>query len=279
MSASALPDAPPDPERSKRAQPIGQSNLTRVPRVIVALILREMSSTYGRKPGGYVWAILEPLTTIVILAVVFSIFLRAPSLGTNFVLFYASGVLTIRVYQQIAAKLMASIPYNKPLLTYPRVTMIDSMIARTVLSFLTQIMVSAIVMVGIFATQRINEHMNFSPILAGLGLCVLLAVGVGSLNAFLVVRFPVWLTVWGIVTRPLALLSGLFYIYEDLPTLAQKIIWFNPLIHVTGMVRAGVYSTYDPSYVSVPYVLAWGIIPLIFGLLLILRHGRNLLTL
>lgn len=273
-----MPQSPPGPARTKRAQPIGKRNITRIPRVVVALILREMSSTYGRKPGGYVWAVLEPVAAIIVLSLVFSVFLRSPSLGTSFLLFYASGVLTIRFYQQISAKITAAIPYNKPLLTYPRVTLIDSIIARTTLSLLTQIMVATIVIGGIFATQRINEHVDFRPVLGGLGLCLLLAMGVGSLNAFLVVRFPVWSNIWSIVTRPLALISGLFYIYEDLPKIAQTILWYNPLIHITGMVRSGIYDTYHPSYISVPYLLAWGIITLIFGLMLLRRFGRHLLT-
>ncbi|MDJ0823602.1 MAG: sugar ABC transporter permease, partial [Paracoccaceae bacterium] len=29
-------------------------------RAVMALMLREMSTSFGRSPGGYLWAILEP---------------------------------------------------------------------------------------------------------------------------------------------------------------------------------------------------------------------------
>jgi capsular polysaccharide transport system permease protein len=262
----------------QRAQPLGKSHLTVVPRVIIALILREMSSTYGRKPGGYVWAVLEPLATISIMALAFGVFLHSPSLGTNFFLFYATGVLTLNFFRDISGKISLAIAYNRPLLTYPRVALLDSLIARGILSFMTQFMVSVIVLTGIYAMMDVNEHINFGPVLAGLGLGALLGAGMGTLNAFVMIRFPVWTNLWAIVSRPLAFVSGLFYIYEDLPPIAQSVLWFNPLIHVTGLVRQGVYATYHPGYISVPYVLAFGIVPLVFGLLLIRRFGRSLLT-
>ncbi len=270
--------AGPEEMQPKRAQPLGKSHLTVVPRVIIALILREMSSTYGRKPGGYVWAVVEPLATITIMAVAFSIFLRAPSLGTNFFLFYATGVLTLNFFRDVSTKMSVAIAYNRPLLTYPRVSLLDSLIARGILSFLTQLMVSALVVVGIHVAFDVNEHINFGPVLAGLGLCVLLAAGMGTLNAFLMIRFPVWTNLWGIASRPIAFASGLFYIYEDLPAIAQSILWYNPLMHVTGMVRSGVYATYQPGYVSVAYVMVFGIVPMVLGLMLIRRFGRSLLT-
>lgn len=277
MSASSPSEIPPDMQPIRRALPLGQRNFTRVPRVVAALILREMTTTYGRNPGGYLWAILEPVAMIVILSMVFGIFLRSPSLGTNFLLFYASAVLSLRFYQQVASKIATAIGFNRPLLTYPRVTILDSLIARGILAVLTQLMVGAVVLAGIYATQELNEHIDYGPVLEGVALAILLAAGTGTLNAFLMVRFPVWVNIWGIVVRPLPLMSGLFYIYEDLPKIGQDILWFNPLMHVTGIVRSGVYDTYQPGYVSIPYLLAWSILPMLLGLLLLRRFGRDVL--
>ena len=113
--------------------------------------------------------------------------------------------------------------------------------------------------------------------LQGFLLCTLLGVGLGTFNCFMFLRFAMWKTAWGIVTRPLLLISGVFYIYEDLPRIAQDILWYNPLIHITGIVRSGVYSTYDPTYVSPVYVTLVGLIPMIFGTLLLWRYGREIL--
>lgn len=246
-------------------------------RVVGALILREMSTTYGRSPGGYIWAILEPVATIAILAAGLSLLFRAPSLGTNFLLFYAGGLLPLRFYQNLSQSVGLAIQFNRPLMAYPRVTYVDTILARAILAILTQTMVVLIIFGGIFLTQDIRENVDVAPMLEGFLLSIALGVGLGTFNCFMFLRFALWKSLWGIVTRPLMLISGVFYIYEDLPRIAQDILWFNPLMHITGIVRSGIYSTYDPTYVSWVYVLLFGLIPMIFGTLLLWRYGRDIL--
>ena len=73
-------------------------------RTVVALILREMATTYGRSAGGYIWAILEPVLGVALLSAVFSMALQHPGLGTNFPLFYATGFLPFAMFNDVANK-------------------------------------------------------------------------------------------------------------------------------------------------------------------------------
>lgn len=86
-----------------------------------------------------------------------------------------------------------------------------------------------------------------------------------------------WSNLWGMLTAPLMLISGVLILYEDTPRFAQDILWYNPVMHLTGLMREGFYSTYTPTYISVPYVLAWTLIPMALGLLLLRRFHRVLL--
>jgi len=246
-------------------------------RAVIALILREMSTSYGRSPGGYLWAILQPLAMIGMLTLAFSVLLRAPSLGTSFLLFYATGFLVLRMFQEVHAAVSWAIGANQTLLAYPRVTYVDALVARAVLAILTQLMVSGLVFGIVFMIEDIRVIMDFVPVLKTFGAVVLLSVGIGSFNAYMSFSFPVYKTVWGILTRPLMLVSGIFYIYEDLPLFAQKILWFNPLIHLTGLMRTGFYASYDPSYISLIYVCLCGAVPMFFGVLLLRRYAKDIL--
>jgi len=118
-------------------------------RSIMALILREMSTTYGRSPGGYLWAILEPAAGIALLSAIFSIGFRSPGLGTNFSMFYATGMLPFTMFNDIVGKLGQSLNYSKQLLAYPRVTFIDAILARFTLNVMTQVLISYIIFFGI----------------------------------------------------------------------------------------------------------------------------------
>jgi len=97
------------------------------------------------------------------------------------------------------------------------------------------------------------------------------------LNCYLTFAFPLWQRVWSIISRPLLLLSGLFYIYEDLPQMAQTYFWFNPLLHVTGHARTGYFSTYAPEYISMTYVAVFGAVPLLFGVILLYGYGKSMM--
>ena len=79
-------------------------------RVIMALMLREMTTKYGRTPGGYLWAILEPIGMIIVLSFGFSLVMRSPSLGNSFIVFYASGFLVFNHYRSLESVVTKAIP-------------------------------------------------------------------------------------------------------------------------------------------------------------------------
>lgn len=89
--------------------------------------------------------------------------------------------------------------------------------------------------------------------------------------------FPVWERIWQILTRPLIFVSGLFLPYEAMPELAQDILWWNPLIHIVGFLRVGIYDFYEGSYLSVLYPLLLALGLLTFGLLLLWRNHNRLM--
>lgn len=247
-------------------------------RTITALILREMSSTYGRSPGGYLWAILEPLGMIVVLSTAFSMMLRTPSLGTSFVLFYATGLMPFRVYTEIHAVTSGAIRYSRALLVYPAVSYIDALLARLILAFLTQIMISYVILTGALAVSDVRLVIDFRPILISFSVAALLGFGVGTVNCLLFDFFPIWKSLWTTATRPLFLFSAIIYIYEDMPLLAKQILWYNPLIHLTGLSREGFYSYYEPSYISMPYVISIALIAMLIGLMQLRRNYRKLMV-
>lgn len=249
----------------------------RMGRIIVALILREMATTYGKSAGGYLWAVIEPVLGIVILALIFGMMLNEPALGTSFPLFYASGFLPFTMFNSMAAKIALSIRFSRPFLAYPSVTFIDTMIARALLNMLTNIAVIAIVITGIFIVYQIPPVVNMAAIFESLVMISLLGIGVGSMNCYLMTAFPVWERTWQIVTRPLFLISGTLFLYDFMPSSVQNLLWYNPLLHCVGLMRRGIYPTYEAAYVNQAYVVGVSVVLLVFGLLLLKRFHRDLL--
>ena len=246
-------------------------------RSIGALMLREMSTRYGRTPGGYVWALVEPLGMILILAYVWSLLARSPSLGTSFILFKATGYMVLQMFTVLGGQVGNALSFSKPLLQYPRVSWIDAIFARFALNALVVAVVAFVILSGVLIHEQIRTVLAWGPILMAMGLAAALGLGMGCLNCYLFRRFPVWNQVWAILTRPLFLISGVIVYYEAMPHQAQVILWYNPILHLTGMMRDGFYPIYRPEYISVTYVAVWILVPMVVGLLLLRRHSLNLL--
>ncbi len=246
-------------------------------RTIVALMLREMSTSYGRDPGGYLWAVLEPAAGIALLTAIFSVGFRSPALGTNFAMFYATGMLPFILFTSVVGKLSQSLNYSKQLLAYPRVTFLDAILARFALNLMTQLLVSYVVLGGIMVMFETRVFLDGPTIARAYGLMALLALGIGTFNSFVMARFPVYQRAWSIAMRPLFLVSCIFFLFDTIPQPYQDWLWWNPLVHIVGLMRRGFYPNYDAPYVSEIYVVSVALCMLVLGLLLLRRDHKAVL--
>ena len=246
-------------------------------RSVTALMLREMVTTYGRSPGGYLWAVLEPVAAIALLAFAFSLAFRAPSLGVSFPLFYATGYLPYMLFHDVSSKTATAIRFSRPLLNFGAITWLDVLSARFVLNLFTHLVIGALVAGAMLLLLETRAAPDVSDIVLALAMAGLLAAGAGVLNAYLFLAFPAWERLWLIVTRPLFIISGVFFLFEDVPQEIRDFLWFNPLFHVTGQMRAGFYPTYDAAYVSPVFAICLGLGLMLLGLLLLARHADGLI--
>lgn len=246
-------------------------------RSIFALMLREMSTSYGRSPGGYLWAVLEPTAGIVLLTAIFSIGFRHPPLGTSFPLFYATGILPFLMYGDLAMKLSQVLSFSRALLEYPRVTFVDALVARFLLSIMTQFMVHFLVFFAILELFAGDVTIDVGKVALSYMMIIALGVGIGTINSFLTLAFPIWQSVWAVMTRPIFLVSCIFFLLESVPKFYQDILWYNPLVHPIGMMRDAFFPYYDPNYVSVVYTMMLSAILMLIGLFLLNRYHRDIL--
>lgn len=265
--------APPDLPQTLRPQAASFAT----PRAVCALILREITTSYGRSPGGYIWAILEPAAGITLLTLIFSVSFRTPPLGTSFTLFYAAGILPLMMYTDLSTKLAQTMEFSRALLAYPRVTFLDALLARFILNMLTQMMVHFIVLGFILIYLRPQTLLDYSKITEAYLLTLALGLGIGTLNSFLTLAYPLWHTVWAVLNRPLFLMSCIFFIFESVPQPYSDYLWFNPMVHIVGLMRDGFYPFYQPTYVSFVYPLTVAALSFLAGLFLLYRYHRDIL--
>lgn len=225
--------------------------------VVVALILRETRTRYGRNQLGYVWALIEPVVVILTFYWVLALAGRGVPAGMDAFSFVATGVLPYTLFSNSVTRVAEAINANKALLYYPQVRPIDLVIARSLLEAATYVAVFLLVMGGhALITQRLELA---SPLMVIGGMAAASALGttlglvfcgLGQLSA-LADRAR------GPLVRPLFWISGIFFTVETLPERARDALIYNPMLHATELVRAGWFASHDAGHVDLGYVLWW----------------------
>lgn len=246
-------------------------------RTIYALILREMITSYVRTPGGYLWALLEPALSLLVMIAIFSVGFRNPPLGTNFAIFFASGLLPYTMFMSVNNKVSQAINHSRSLLQYPRVTFMDAILARLILTVLTDLTVACIIFTAILSTADTRTILDLPHLILSFVMAISLGLGVGMLNAVLISRHQIYNTIWSVLTRPLMLISGVIFLHTMLPRPYSAWLEWNPLIHVTGEARSAFYYSYHADYISPVYVFSISLITGTVGLLFLRRYYLDLL--
>lgn len=242
------------------------------------MVMREMSATYGRTPGGYLWAILEPAGGIALLTIIFSIAFSSPPIGTNFAMFYATGVVPFIYYNDVTQKVSQSLNYSKPLLAYPSVTFFDALMGRLITNMISGLLVVYVVFFGLIIVFDTRTDPQLDSIGLSIAMASVFAFAVGTMNCYLFNAFPVWVKIWGIINRPLFIISCVLFVFDSVPKNIQDYLWYNPLVHIIGQMRHGFYPSYHAEYVSPAYVFGVSLLVLVIGLALLLRYHRDLLN-
>lgn len=269
-----MPQITADQDASPRVAPPQEVGARRFRtfRVIGALILRETGSRESSSSLGFLWTVIDPILTTILLSAIFSLLMRQPRLGTNFELYYITGVGPFHLYSQVQNRVAGSIRFSRSLLGFPAVTVIDAIMARFLLNVFVNLVVFLALIEGILHYYQLRDVPDIPNVLLGLAMAAALGLGIGTLNAVLFLASPTYESVWGIINRPMALASGVMFLVSDLPDYIFKYLWWNPLVHVIGEMRHAFFPSYDAGYVSPAYVFMVAAVCFTLGLVGLHRY-------
>ena len=241
-------------------------------RVVSALILREIGSHDSRSSLGFLWSIIDPIVTVIILSLAFGLITKTPRLGTNFPLYYITGVVPFHIYTSVSSKISGSVRFSRQLLGFPAVTVLDALIARFILNFMIEIVVFIALCYGVIHYYGLRINLDLPTVMLGIGMAGMLGLAVGTFNSVLFLLMPTYENLWGMFNRPMMISSGALLLISDLPTWLFHILWWNPAAHVVAEVRHGFYSNFDTSWVDPGYVFLFSGITFAIGMVTLQRY-------
>lgn len=235
-------------------------------RVIGALVLRETRATFGTSQLGYLWAILTPAAGVAVLVAVFSAAGRQPPFGSSLALFFATGLLTLEFFRKLSTTLMTTFSANKALLTYPLIKETDTLFARFLLISATYALIMAVFYAGLVGLGLAAPPRHADQLLYAYAATALLGFGFGTLNAVILSCWDSWRNIEAILTRPLFIISAVFFIPSRLPPDAVSVLKWNPVLHVIEWFRQGYYPNYDSQVLDRFYVMGFSLTLILLGL-------------
>lgn len=244
-----------------------------------ALFFRELQTRFGHYRIGYVWALLEPVLSVIFMLILFGAIVKRVLPGIEYPVFLINGILPFFVFRKSVTQALGAIEANAGLLSYRNVKPIDIIIARSGLEFLLYFVCYVFLsLVLVWIGYEISlSHIPYL-LFCWLGL-LLFSFGVAS--CFLVVGS--WSREVNKVITPFFILlyfmSGALFPLHRVPE--QYLVYFlwNPLAHIFELMRHSVAPSYSTvPGVSMSYFLVCTIFVLFLGLALNQAFHERMLT-
>jgi capsular polysaccharide transport system permease protein len=222
--------------------------------VINAILLRDIRVRAGKFYTGYLVIFLMPFLHLGAVLIVFIATARVPPVGTEPILFFGLSILPFVVFMYPSRQIVVGLGANRPLLYFPRVKIMDLIIARGVLEAANGMMVSALVFLVLFLiTGDFSPHDPFGLVCAIL-LTLYLGCAYGLVNALIAHAFQFWHYGFNILFPLLWILSGILFNPHAIPSPYTEYLAFNPLLHCVEYMRYSYFDGYPDDMVDVPYV-------------------------
>lgn len=228
------------------APPTKPSSLVLFLRVVGALVLRESRTRFGRSRIGYAWAILEPAAWVFLFVFLHSLLADYPPFGQSSFLFFAAGVLPYRLYSSLASRISSAITANAALLTYPVVRPFDTIVARMVLESATLliVMLGAWLLIALVEDIQVVHHP--ATLIFAILAMTLFGTALGTFNAVVSALVPAWERIFGVLSMPIMVTSGMFYVPNQLPPIVLDMLRWQPVLNAIEWFRTGIYLDYTP---------------------------------
>lgn len=226
-------------------------------RVILALMLREARTRYGRQRAGYLWALIEPILHILGFYFIFKFTLRAVPLGESLPMFLATGLATYCGFSNVLHRTQGGFNSNESLLAYPLVNVMDVFLGRALLEFATWVVVTFLIL-GALIISGIDP-LPSRPLLMVAAVLLLFGIGFGFGTIIGIVSqfFPSIDSLISIPFRLLYFTSGVFFLPDILPPAIRNVLEWNPVLQGITLFRMGYYANYDSHMLKVEYLIMW----------------------
>lgn len=245
-------------------------------RSIGALFVRDLMMRYGREYLGFAWVILEPMILTVGVLFLWSLLKGTYEHGLKIVELVLTGYMLLTLWRHLTNSMILLFRRSTALLYHRAVGLYDIFFSRVLLEFAGTTTALVVVVVFMLLIGLIDPIHDWSLVIGGWLMMAFLATGVGAVTLVATEKNEITEKFIQPIQYLLVPLSGTFFMVAWLPSSAQQLILYNPMIHCYEMLRSGFFGEAVETYYSVAYVLSWAFCLNFLGIWGMQRIRKNL---
>ncbi|MGW8420493.1 ABC transporter permease [Comamonas sp. HJ-2] len=244
-------------------------------RVIHALLLREVITRYGRHGLGFLWLFLEPMLFTLGVATLWTVANMHAMSDIPIIAFAITGYSSVLMWRNVANRCSKAIEPNMALMYHRNVRILDIFMSRVLLEWVgataSFIALSALAIVSGF----MRGPQDIFIIAIGWIMLAWFSIGLGFTVGVLSEKSETFERIWHIATYLMFPLSGAAFMVDWLPTAAQKIVLYLPMVHGVEMIRHGFFGEVVKTHENPSYMAFVSLLLLLIGLALVKDASRN----
>lgn len=245
--------------------------------VIRALFQREITTRFGQYRLGFIWMLMEPLLSVLVIGVVLGPVMGSSMTEMPFAFFVLNGKLLLNLFTGPIDSGMQALKSNKGLLIYPNVRPLDPFLARYFYELITTLF-AFVVFTLVAMLLGVQISLSHFHTLAGCYLITwLMGCGIGLIIAVASAHYNELEKVVDVITAPLIFISAVMFSISHIPPLYQKYLLWNPLVHPIEQARKALFPFYHAGDTGLYYPFVVAIVTLSLGLVLF-HANRDFMT-
>lgn len=245
-------------------------------RVIHALVIRELSTRFGRENIGFLWIMVEPLLFASLVGLLWSLVKGPEEHGISVVAFVATGYIPLTLFRHSVQRSVLVFTINSSLLYHRQIKIIDFIFARFIIEMLGCMMAYLFIALVLIASGFMPVPADIGLFLAGWLVYSLFCFSICLVLSPLSEVSDVMEKFIPVTTYVMIPFSGAFTMSSWLTPTMREFLLLSPFVNGMEMMRKGIWGGQLTAYYDVwnPIICAFILIGI--GLPLCSRVRRKL---
>jgi len=247
-------------------------------RVIGALLVRELTTRFGRENIGFLWIMVEPLLFAVLVAVAWRALKGPLEYGVDIVAFVVSGYIPLVFFRSTISRAVSSFTANGSLMYHRQIKVLDLILVRFTIELIGHMMAYLFIALALGAFGFFPVPYDLGFLMLGWAYYALFTLSVALVVAPLSEMSEVVEKIIPVTTYLMVPFSGAFFLVGSLSATAAAVVLYSPPVHGMEMMRYGLFGpSIDPQF-DFLYPLKFCLPCMALGLLLCRMVRKNLVV-